>query len=173
MKEWIEITSLNFFPGNPRRIEPVMMERLKNSIREFSGVVPGASGGFRLPDPIIVNDVNKNIVGGNQRARALIELNQTKIHKNDISWVHIEDLQKEKALNIALNRITGDWDDEKLKEILMEMDNEFMNLSGFDDDDLADIVERLEAEALPESYSEKEIDELETKNECPKCGYKW
>lgn len=106
---------------NPRDITPEEMEKLKTSIQEFGYV-----------DPIIVNDVNMHIVGGNQRYEALKELEYNEV---DVVYVHEEDLNREKALNIALNKISGEWDNEKLNQIFEEFRFEGFDtdLTGFDE----------------------------------------
>lgn len=105
---------------NPRDITPEEMEKLKTSIQEFG-----------YCDPIIVNKVNNHIVGGNQRYEALKELGYDEV---DVVYVHEEDENREKALNIALNKISGQWDKNKLESILeeMELDHFDISLTGFD-----------------------------------------
>lgn len=98
---------------NPRQITDDEMEKLKNSINEFGYVAP-----------IIVNKHNNHIVGGNQRYEALKSLGYTDV---DVIFVDEPDLNREKALNIALNKISGEWDEVKLNQIFTEM-----KLAGFD-----------------------------------------
>lgn len=98
---------------NPRDITPAEMEKLKTSIEEFGYVAL-----------IIVNEVNNHIVGGNQRYEVLKELGYDEV---DVVYVHEEDENREKALNIALNKISGEWDEVKLNQIFTDM-----KLAGFD-----------------------------------------
>jgi len=93
-------------PGDPE------FEKLKRSIEEFGYV-----------EPIIVNAKNNIVVGGHQRLSVLKHLGQTEV---DCVIVELDE-QKEKALNIALNKISGSWDDAKLTDLLKEL-----NLSGYD-----------------------------------------
>lgn len=140
---------------NPREITPEEMEKLKNSITEFGYV-----------DPIIVNEVNNHIVGGNQRYEALKELGYDEV---DVVYVHEEDPNREKALNIALNKISGEWDFSKLGEIFEEMKVEGfdVDLTGFEEIEvdvllpnsnfeIFDDEEYIDDEDLPEDYSEVE-----------------
>ena len=92
-------------PGDPE------YENIKNSIEAFGYV-----------DPIIVNS-DGTIIGGHQRYNVLLDLGY------DTAHVVIVDLDKnaEKALNVALNKISGEWDDEKLCDLLQDLD-----LSGYD-----------------------------------------
>ena len=107
---------------NPREISFKEMEKLKTSIIEFGYV-----------DPLIVNRVNNHIVGGNQRYDALKDLGYTTV---DVVYIEEDDINREKALNIALNKISGDWDTVKLNNIF-----EDMRLDGFDDIDLTGFEE--------------------------------
>lgn len=111
--EKVNINELISPAYNPRDITPEEMEKLKTSITEFGYI-----------DPLIVNEVNMHIVGGNQRYEALKELGYDEV---DVVYVHEEDPNREKALNIALNKISGDWDEVKLNQIFTDM-----KLAGFD-----------------------------------------
>lgn len=127
--EKVDINDLISPNYNPREISDEDMEKLKNSISEFGYV-----------DPIIVNDVNMHIIGGNQRYEAMKALGFTEV---EVSWVHINDLNREKALNIALNKISGDWDIEKLDDLLIDLDADGFDitLTGFDAEDLENILQ--------------------------------
>ena len=131
--EKVDIKQLISPDYNPRDITPEEMEKLKTSIQEFGYI-----------DPIIVNDVNNHIVGGNQRYEALKELEYTEV---DVVYVHEEDLNREKALNIALNKISGDWDNEKLTQIFTDFKLtgfENTELTGFDDAELTFLPDETE-----------------------------
>lgn len=93
-------------------------ERIKNSIENFGYV-----------EPVIIN-VDNTIIGGHQRVSVLKELGF-----EEINVIVIEiDKTKEKALNIALNKITGEWDEDLLNDLLIELDDlDFdISLTGFD-----------------------------------------
>ena len=109
----VDINELICPEYNPRQITDDEMGKLKNSINEFGYVAP-----------IIVNKHNNHIVGGNQRYEALKELGYEEI---DVVYIHEKDKNREKALNIALNKISGEWDEVKLNQIFTEM-----KLAGFD-----------------------------------------
>lgn len=112
---------------NPRQITEDELKKLETSLNEFGYI-----------EPIIVNDVNNHIVGGNQRAKALQLLGYTEV---DVVYVHIEDLAKEKACNVALNKISGDWDNDKLKVVLEEIELSPLDirLTGFDELELTEL----------------------------------
>ena len=123
----VDINELISPEYNPRQITDDEMEKLKNSINEFGYVAP-----------LIVNKHNNHIVGGNQRYEALKSLGYTDV---DVIFVDEPDLNREKALNVALNKISGDWDTLKLKEILIELnENDFnLDLTGFEEIELTDL----------------------------------
>lgn len=112
---------------NPRQITNEELQKLKTSLKEFGYI-----------EPIIVNDVNNHIIGGNQRCKALQQLGYEEV---DVVYVHIEDLAKEKACNVALNKISGDWDNDKLKVVLEEIELSPIDISltGFDEIELTEM----------------------------------
>ena len=140
--EKVKITDIIPAEYNPRTISENELQKLTNSINEFG-----------LVDPIIINLKNMHIIGGHQRYEALIsqhmldgnfypELNMIKL--GDVGWIFLEeDLtieseDHEKALNLALNKISGEWDYEKLNVVLdeLELSPIDINLTGFDDIEL-------------------------------------
>lgn len=70
---------------------------------------------YGFVEPIVVNDITMSCVGGHQRLAVMRDMGMEKI---ECAMVHIEDAEKEKALCIALNKIKGEWDTEKLDELL-------------------------------------------------------
>ena len=120
----VDINELISPEYNPRQITDDEMGKLKNSINEFGYVAP-----------IIVNKYNNHIIGGNQRYEALKSLGYTDV---DVVFVDEPDLNREKALNIALNKISGEWDFVKLADIIDDFElNDFnISLTGFDKPEL-------------------------------------
>ena len=120
----VDINELISPEYNPRQITDDEMEKLKNSINEFGYIAP-----------IIVNKHNNHIIGGNQRYEALKSLGYTNV---DVVFVDEPDSNREKALNIALNKISGEWDFVKLADIIDELElNDFdIPLTGFDEQEL-------------------------------------
>ena len=93
-------------------------EKIKNSITEF---------GFA--DPLVVN-ADMTIIGGHQRLTVAMELGYTEV---PCAVVDI-DKTREKALNIALNKITGAWDDSLLADLMKDLENSNFDLgkTGFE-----------------------------------------
>lgn len=114
---------------NPRKnLKPSDAEyvKIKNSIEKF-GVV----------SPLVINK-DMTVIGGHQRLKVLKEMGIVEVE------CIIVDLDKtnEKALNIALNKIQGDWDEEKLEALLQELKLEDFdtNLTGFDFDEVDEML---------------------------------
>lgn len=100
-------------PGDPE------YEKLKRSIEQFGYV-----------EPVIWNKTTSHVVGGHQRLKVLLDMGIT-----EVECVVIEmDEEKEKALNIALNKISGDWDKDKLMLLITDLQGaDFdVSLTGFE-----------------------------------------
>lgn len=103
------IADMNRAAYNPRvQLRPgdEEYEKLARSIEQFGLVVP-----------VIWNERTNNVVGGHQRLTVIENRGEDEA---DVSVVDLDDL-KEKELNVALNKIGGDWDDAKLVTILTEL----------------------------------------------------
>lgn len=121
------IDTLNVAKYNPRKdLKSTDAEyiKLKNSIEHFGYV-----------DPVIVNKRTMTVVGGHQRLKVLKDLGYKNI---DVVYVDLDE-KDEKALNIALNKISGDWDAEKLEDLLRELslDEDYdVGLTGFSNEEI-------------------------------------
>jgi ParB-like chromosome segregation protein Spo0J len=125
MLEMVDIKKLKEAEYNPRvALEAGMpeFEKLKKSILEFGNV-----------EPIVWNKTTGNVVGGHQRLAVLKSLGEKQVECVVISVSEAE----EKVLNLALNKIKGDWDYEKLKAILSDFDGDNADLTGFGADEIA------------------------------------
>lgn len=106
---------------NPRKkLKPGDKEykKIKDSIEEF---------GFA--DPLVVN-ADMTIIGGHQRLNVAIDIGYTEV---PCAVVDV-DKTREKALNIALNKITGEWDEQMLADLLTDLKEADYDLdyTGFD-----------------------------------------
>jgi len=129
----IPIEKLNPAKYNPRKdLKPgdPEYEKLKKSIETFGYV-----------EPIIWNKRTGNIVGGHQRLKILLERGYTKI---ECVVVDLDDTQ-EKALNVALNKVSGEWDLPKLADLISELDSELFDitLTGFDAAEIEDLFSKV------------------------------
>lgn len=107
-------------PGDPE------YEKLKRSIEQFGYV-----------EPVIWNEKTGRVIGGHQRLKVLTDMG---IPEVDVVVVDM-DTEKEKALNIALNKISGEWDTEKLALVIADLQGtDFdVSLTGFDPEELEDL----------------------------------
>lgn len=107
-------------PGDPE------YEKLKRSLEQFGYV-----------EPVIWNKTTGRVVGGHQRLKVLQDLGETEI---ECVIVELSE-EKEKALNIALNKISGEWDTEKLGLLIADLQGaDFdVSLTGFDQNEIDDL----------------------------------
>ena len=112
-------------PGDPA------YEKIKRSLHDFGYV-----------DPIVWNEVTGNIVGGHQRYKVLRAEGASEV---DCVVVHIENQADEKALNIALNKATGDWEPTALADLLMDLQSAGYDLgaTGFDAAEVNDLFSQV------------------------------
>ena len=133
--ETIKIEKINPAAYNPRKdLKPgdAEYEKLKKSINTFGYV-----------EPLVWNSRTGNLVGGHQRFKILIEQGFKEV---EVSVVDLDEV-KEKTLNIALNKIFGDWDDAKLNQMLHELTDIKgldISLTGFDLPEISEIFDRYE-----------------------------
>lgn len=104
-------------------------------------------------DPIIWNETTGNMVGGHQRYKILVANGCKEI---DVSVVHMAETE-EKALNIALNKVSGLWDEDKLKNLFLEFQTTDIDLllTGFDIPEINSILE----EAIDENFIDEILNE--------------
>ena len=144
----MKISDLKLAPYNPRKdLHPgdQAYEDIKRSILEFGYL-----------DPIIWNAQTGNVVGCNQRLKVLRDLGT---EETEVSVVDLP-LEKEKVLNLALNKITGDWDKLKLKELIAELETfpVDVTLSGFCE---VEIEALLDPEIKEDNFdAEKEYEQI-------------
>ena len=107
-------------PGDPE------YEKLKRSLEQFGYV-----------EPVIWNKATGRVVGGHQRLKVLIDMGITEV---ECVVVDLPD-DKEKALNIALNKISGDWDKDKLAVLIADLQGTAfdVSLTGFDAAEIDDL----------------------------------
>lgn len=115
----VEVSSIKEATYNPRvQLHPGMpeWERLRKSIEQFGNV-----------EPIVWNAETGNLVGGHQRLAVLKSLGYTQVPCSVVNLCEAD----EKLLNIALNKIKGEWDHDKLGQLLSNFDRDVATVSGF------------------------------------------
>ncbi|MGH7458565.1 MAG: ParB N-terminal domain-containing protein [Longimicrobiaceae bacterium] len=140
------IDSLRPDPDNPRLMSRHDGEALKRSLAEYGAV-----------EPAVVNQ-DGQIIGGHMRIAAARELGWTEFPVIRVDLAPA----RAKLLNLALNRISGEWDTDKLSELLYDLGSAGadLGLSGFE----ADEIEKLLADVSPVGG------EPEPPKTCEDCG---
>ena len=106
---------------------------------------------FGFVEPVVWNERTGFVVGGHQRLKVLLDMGVTQI---DCVVVDLEP-EREKALNVALNRIQGDWDEGKLAEVLADIDASAFDVSftGFDAEEMDALMNKFySADAEEDSF---------------------
>lgn len=145
--ETLRLSELNPASYNPRKeLKPgdAEFEKLKRSITEFGYV-----------ELIVVNERTGNtVISGHQRLSVMKTLGI-----KDAECV-IVDLspEKEKALNIAMNKISGEWDEKKLALVISDLEAaDFdVSLTGFDTAEFDDLFRRNGEEPKDDGYDPTE-----------------
>src|SRR6266508_1805664 len=129
----VPIDDLHPDPKNPRKISAEELDRLTRSLREF---------GFL--QPVIARHEDHVVVGGHQRLVAARRLGYKTVP------VIFVDLSPEQShlLNLALNRISGEWDEQLLARMLADLQANAVDLevSGFGADEINRLLKGLAAE---------------------------
>jgi len=161
----IPIGQLNPAAYNPRKdLKPGDPEykKLKRSMQEFGYV-----------EPIVWNKRTGNIVGGHQRYKVLLDMGMSEV---DCVVVDLDET-KEKALNLALNKIQGDWDENKLAELIAELDASAfdVSLTGFDAPEIDELLNQwYSKEAIQDSFDiDKAHEEIVQREPVTKRGDIW
>jgi ParB-like chromosome segregation protein Spo0J len=81
-------------------------ENLRRSITTYGLIIP-----------VVWNKRTNRVVGGHQRLTVLENEGETEV---DVSVVDLDETQ-ERQLNVALNKVEGGWDEEKLGDLLAEL----------------------------------------------------
>lgn len=133
-------------------------EKIKKSIQEFGYV-----------EPIIVN-FDMTVIGGHQRLTVLKDLGYTEVQ---CVVVHIEDEAKVKALNIALNKITGAWNEQLLADLIVDLQSQDFNtdLTGFEPAEIDQLFSKVHNKEIKED--DFDVDEELKSRPCQRqkiCG---
>jgi len=138
----VPIERLRPWPGNPRTMAPEEMESLRRSVSHWGMV-----------EPLVVRRSDQLVIGGNQRLETAKALGMSTV---PVVYVELSDAEA-KALNLALNRIRGEWDLPKLGELLEdlqrlpEIDE---TLTGFGGDEVDALLAELERDRAPDPREE-------------------
>ncbi|MDH7566819.1 MAG: DNA modification methylase [Clostridiales bacterium] len=161
----IKVEFLNPAEYNPRKdLKPgdKEYEKLKRSITEFGYV-----------EPVIWNKRTGNVVGGHQRLKVLLDLGFSEI---DCVVVDLDEL-REKALNVALNKIQGEWDSDKLAALMADLDSSAfdVSLTGFDAAEIDELMNQwYSKEAVQDGFdADKAKEQIEKDGAITQKGDIW
>jgi DNA modification methylase len=141
--EHVAIDDLRPDPANPRKIGDAELEALTRSVQQFG-----------LVDPVIARREDGLVVGGHQRLLAARRLGFKTV---PVIFVDLP-LEQARLLNLALNKISGSWDDELLARMvadLSSLEEVDLSLSGFDEEELGKLLRSLdqrEKRERPETF---------------------
>ncbi len=153
-------------PYNPREIEEHDFDALKESLTRH-GLVQPIVVNLRSPQQGWEPDCESVIVGGHQRVKAAADLGWEEMWIERVDW----DERDERNANLALNRISGDWERDMLERALRELKaiGDDLTGTGFTEDEITRMFDEISREPPAEFPNADE----KTTHECPKCGYKW
>jgi DNA modification methylase len=143
--EYVDISLLKPSEFNPRFWDKEAIKNLTKSIKTY-GVV----------DPVLANKAKERygvLIGGHFRYKVCKDLG---IKQIPVVWLDIPDIEKEKALNLTLNKVMGDWDYDLLKKFF---DEDFLSDVGFKSEELDEIFA---LDPTPEIFDlDKELKKLD------------
>lgn len=117
-------------------------ESLKNSLDRFG-----------LAEPLIYNKRTGTLISGHQRLNVLKD---SGAKEAEVVLVDLDE-QQEKLLNIAMNKIEGDWDYKKLETLFSDISADDIKFTGFTEDELSNLFD-FDSEEFDESETEDEED---------------
>jgi DNA modification methylase len=133
LAEVVPLERLHPDPANPRRIDASELDALERSLRQFGFV-----------EPVVARRADGTVIGGHQRLVAARRLGYTEV---PVIWVDLS-LEQARLLGLALNRISGDWDEALLARLLSELADTpelDISLSGFGDEEIGELLRSLDA----------------------------
>jgi DNA modification methylase len=141
--EQVPIDQLRPDPANPRRIGEAELDALERSIREFGFV-----------QPVLARREDGVVVGGHQR---LVAARRLGLQTVPVTWLDLP-VEQARVLGLALNRISGSWDEQLLARLLSDLQTSpevDLTLSGFGEGEVRDLLRSLETREKrerPESF---------------------
>jgi hypothetical protein len=156
--EQVPIDQLRPDAANPRRIGDEELDSLERSLRQFGFV-----------QPVLARKEDRTVIGGHQRLVAARRLGLTTV---PVTWLDLS-VEQARLLNLALNKISGSWDDTLLARLLADLQatpDIDLSLSGFGEDEIADLLRSLEVREKRERVESFDLDEaLEEATRSPRA----
>jgi hypothetical protein len=156
--EQVAIYQLRPDPANPRRISEEELDSLERSIRQFGFV-----------QPVLARKEDGVVIGGHQRLVAARRLGLATV---PVTFLDLS-IEQASLLNLALNKISGTFDDALLARLLADLQSSpdiDLSLSGFGEDEIADLLRSLETREKREQVESFDLDEaLEEATRAPRA----
>jgi DNA modification methylase len=162
--EQVPIDQLRPDPANPRRISDEELDSLERSIRQFGFVAP-----------VLARKEDSTVIGGHQRLVAARRLGLATV---PVTYLDLS-IEQARLLNLALNKISGSWDEQLLARLLADLQSSpsvDISLSGFGEDEIKDLLRSLETREKRERVESFDLAEaLEEARRAPrsKVGDLW
>lgn len=145
--EQVALDSLRPDPANPRRISEDELDALERSLRQFGFV-----------QPVLARREDRTVIGGHQRLVAARRLGLTTV---PVTWLDVS-VEQARLLGLALNKISGSWDDALLARLLADLQatpDVDLSLSGFGEDEVRTLLRSLEVREKRERPEAFDVDE--------------
>ena len=144
MKKTAELKVLPISVLKPAEYNP--RKKLKKGDKEYKKIQDSIEE-FGFADPLVINS-DMTIIGGHQRLTVSQDLGYTEV---PCAVVDIDKV-REKALNIALNKITGAWDDDLLAKLLEDIGNSNFDLgkTGFEPPEIGQLFNKVHDKQVKE-----------------------
>ena len=153
----VSIDDLRPDPANPRRISEDELDALERSLRQFGFV-----------QPVLARREDRTVIGGHQRLVAAQRLGFTTV---PVTWLDVS-VEQARLLGLALNKISGSWDEALLARLLADLQatpDVDLSLSGFGEDEVKDLLRKLEVREKREHVESFDLDEaLEDARRAPR-----
>jgi len=144
--ENVDIESLHPDPANPRRIGKEELEALTRSIREFGFV-----------QPVLARKSDNVVIGGHQRL-----LGARRLGWKTVPVIFLDlSVEQSRLLNLALNKISGEWDQDLLARMLAGLkpvEDIDLSLSGFSEEELGKLLKSLDTREKKERVETFDLD---------------
>lgn len=160
----IPVSKINPAPYNPRKTlypSDKAYQDIKRSVEKFG-----------LAEPLIWNEATGNLISGHQRFAVVVnEFGYTEV---DVVVLGLSP-REERALNVAMNKITGEWDIPKLKDLLVELDDGSGDFepTGYTSEELEKLVADQQRAFEPALLDDQGKLDEKNKVECPSCGHRF
>jgi DNA modification methylase len=145
--EQVPLDQLRPDPANPRRIGDDELDSLERSLRQFGFV-----------QPVLARREDSTVIGGHQRLLVARRLGLTTV---PVTWLDLS-VEQSRLLNLALNKVSGSWDDALLARLLADLQASpevDLTLSGFGEDEIKDLLRSLEVREKRERVESFDLDE--------------